>query len=150
MKGSIMNTITQSQPETQNQPHAVFPPAPPRASTEQDFESKGRTKGRRRLSSVQAEALHNAINNFSHANYITIFQGFMAKGIAFDDIHPRENVFTFNAWKALSRTVRKGEHGVRILTFVPCEKKDKETGKTSKFLRPKSTTVFHVSQTEEL
>jgi hypothetical protein len=39
MKGSIMNTITQSQPETQNQPHAVFPPAPPRASTEQDFES---------------------------------------------------------------------------------------------------------------
>ncbi len=34
-------------------------------------------------------------------NFPAIYRGFMAKGIAEADIKPRENVFTFNAWKAL-------------------------------------------------
>ena len=45
-------------------------------------------------------------------------QGFLTKGIAEADIKPRENVFTFNAWKALGRSVKRGEHGVRVMTFV--------------------------------
>jgi hypothetical protein len=51
-------------------------------------------------------------------NYSAIFQGFMAKGIAETDIKPRENVFTFHAWKALGRSVKRGEHGVKVVTFI--------------------------------
>jgi hypothetical protein len=92
-----------------------------------------------------AEALERARDNTSHTNYPAIYAGFAAKGIAEADIKPRENVFTFQAWKALGRSVKKGEHGVKVTTFV--EKKDRETDKVvSRY--PRTTTVFHISQTE--
>lgn len=100
---------------------------------------------------IQDRALSNAVGRQSTMNYAAIFEGFMEKGIPEDQINPRENVFTFNAWKALGRSVKKGEHGVKVITFVPCEGKDKAADgaevKTS-YRRPWTTTVFHVSQTE--
>ena len=85
-------------------------------------------------------------------NYPAIFEGFMAKGIAEADIKPRENVFTFHAWKALGRSVKRGEHGVRVVTFVECSgrERDPATGeeRVTTYRRPHSTTVFHISQTE--
>ena len=104
-------------------------------------------------SKVNAEALHRAVTNQSLSNYPAIYQGFVERGIAESDILPRENVFTYAAWKALGRQVKKGEHGVKICTFVPIESKEKNTDtgevevKTSS--RPRTTTVFHVSQTRE-
>ena len=89
-----------------------------------------------------AEALHRARIGHAMTNYPAIFDGFLAKGLRIDDIRPRENIFTFNAWRALGRTVRRGETGVKILTWIETEK----DGHTTR--RPKSTTVFHVSQTE--
>jgi len=99
---------------------------------------------------MQAEALSRATQGQSFANYTSIFEGFMRKGIPEQEIKPRENVFTFNAWKALGRYVRKGEHGVRVLTFIETEKEDKATGKKETSRRPWSSTVFHVSQTEAI
>ena len=94
------------------------------------------------------EALHNALTSPSMANYGAIFEGFQAKGIPFDEIKPRENVFTFHAWKALGRSVRKGEHGVKVCTWIPMSKKD-ENGEAQPIGRkPRMTTVFHVSQTD--
>ena len=90
------------------------------------------------------EALHRATTNQSFANYPAIITGFTEHGIPPEQIRPRENVFTFNAWRQLSRTVKKGEKGVQIVTWIPCEK-DGE-----KFVRPKTTTVFHVSQTQPI
>src|SRR5262249_11012014 len=93
----------------------------------------------------QQEALDRARDGLSDTNYPAIYAGFIAKGIAKADIEPRENVFTFNAWKALGRSVKKGEHGVKICTFV--ERRDKETSEVvSRY--PHTTTVFHISQTE--
>jgi antirestriction protein ArdC len=92
----------------------------------------------------QAQSLTNALQSQSVMNYAGIFEGFAAKGIPMDAIAPRENVFTYNAWLALGRQVRKGEHGVKVVTFIVCSKQDKKTG------RPWSTTVFHVSQTDEV
>lgn len=96
---------------------------------------------------VQNEALTRAVSGQSFSNYQPIFEGFMRKGIREQDIKPRENVFTYNAWKALGRQVRKGEHGVKCLTFITCEDKQDPT-KT--YRRPWSTTVFHVSQTDKI
>lgn len=103
-----------------------------------------------RKQEMEQQALTNAVSNQSMMNYAPIFAGFMAMGIPESAITPRENVFTYNAWRALGRQVRKGEHGVRVVTFVPCTKTDKATGEKESFRRPWSTTVFHVSQTEKM
>lgn len=97
---------------------------------------------------IRQQALRNAIEGESTANYAAIFEGFAAKGIPEDQVRPRENVFTFNAWKALGRFVRKGEHGVRVGTRVAYEATNEDTGKVERRSRPKATTVFHISQTE--
>ena len=99
---------------------------------------------------IQQEALSKAVSGQSFANYTAIFEGFMARGIPEADIKPRENVFTYNAWLALGRQVRKGEHGVKCITFVDLDKEDKDTHEKKHFRRPWTTTVFHISQTDEV
>ena len=111
--------------------------------------------------SLQAEALNRAMRGQSTSNLVAIVEGFKAKGVAEADILPRENVFTFWAWKALGRQVRKGEHGVRVTTWIESrnelrsDSRDRqsnvaadvaETNTRSRFSRP--VTVFHISQTE--
>jgi antirestriction protein ArdC len=96
------------------------------------------------------EALQRAISGQSYSNFPAIFQGFAAMGIPETEVKPRENVFTFEAWKALGRVVRRGEHGVRIVTFIECRRENKLTGEKEAFRRPWRTTVFHISQTEPL
>ena len=107
----------------------------------------------KRLSRSANEALDRATNGQALTNYPAIFEGFMARGIPEAQIKPRENVFTFQAWRALGRSVRKGEQGVRVVTFVLCESKqrDPSTGEETiaTYRRPHTTTVFHISQTEE-
>ena len=97
---------------------------------------------------TQSAALDRARSSNSTANFGAIYAGFTAKGIPFGDITPRVNVLTFNAWHALGRVVRKGEHGVRITTWVESTKINASGAPPASFRRPKTTTVFHVSQTD--
>src|SRR6516165_3937480 len=85
------------------------------------------TKGARR-EEMQQEALSRAISGQALTNWGAIFAGFTAKGIAESDIRPRENVFTYHAWRALGRQVRRGEHGVKVVTFVPGRGSDRTDG----------------------
>lgn len=103
-------------------------------------------------SAQQQTALSNARNGASLTNYATIIDGFAAKGIDPADIEPRVNVFTFGAWRALGRTVRRGEHGVRVVTWIATSERKDANGKVTKPAgkRPHSAAVFHVSQTEKL
>ena len=101
-------------------------------------------------SKQRQEALTRATSGQSCSNFPVIFAGFAAKGIPESEIHPRENVFTYDAWKALGRQVKRGEHGVRVLTFVACKKTDRTTGEEHAYRRPWRTTVFHVSQTDTI
>lgn len=93
------------------------------------------------------DALDRATANRSEANYSAIYSGFAKMGLS--DIQPRVNVFTYNAWKALGRCVSKGQHGVKVVTVIETEKHNKQ-GKLEKKRYPKTTTVFHISQTEKL
>jgi len=98
---------------------------------------------------LQEKALSRALQSLSMSNYPAIYLGFEAKGIAAEDIKPRENVFSLYAWKALGRQVRKGEHGVRIATVRKGEKiVNEETGEKVEFSSPWFVTVFHISQTD--
>jgi hypothetical protein len=98
---------------------------------------------------MREEALSRATIGQSLTNYPAIIAGFMAKGIPESEIQPRVNVFTFHAWKALGRSVKKGEHGVKVITVISCSGKKETEGETPKtFRRPWTTTVFHISQTE--
>ena len=113
---------------------------------------------------MQQEALDRAIGNQSTSNWGAIFAGFAAKGIPEADIRPRENVFTYHAWRALGRQVRRGEHGVRVITFVSVAGKDSkedvdgvatnDVDGTNKriggYRRPWGATVFHISQTDPI
>ncbi len=53
-----------------------------------------------------SEALTKAVSGTSVANYAKIIDGFTRKGIPEEEIKPRENVFTFKAWKALGLWLR--------------------------------------------
>ena len=101
---------------------------------------------------ARREALMRAVSGQTMSNYPAIFHGFIAKGIPESEIKPRQNVFTFEAWKAQGRYVRKGEHGVKVVTFIETKSKeiDKDTGEPKFIRRPWTTTVFHVSQTEAM
>jgi hypothetical protein len=82
-------------------------------------------------------------------NWGAIFAGFKAKGIPEAEIKPRENVFTFNAWRALGRTVRRGEHGVKVETWIEREAVDPDDPQKHYQTRHhRYTTVFHITQTE--
>ncbi len=98
---------------------------------------------------IQQQALSRAVAGQKLTNYPAIFDGFLEKGIPAAEIRPRENVFTFNAWKALGRTVRKGEHGVKVVTVIECTKKLGDNIELP-VTKPRTTTVFHVSQTDPL
>jgi antirestriction protein ArdC len=93
-----------------------------------------------------SEALARATQSASMSNYANIYAGFAEKGIA--DVRPRENVFTYAAWQALGRQVKKGEHGVHCVTWVPMTKKDANGEAQPIGRKPRGTTLFHVSQTE--
>lgn len=99
---------------------------------------------------VQSQAYSRAVGNSSARNYATIISGFVARGISADDITPRVNVFTYNAWKSQGRQVRKGEHGVKILTWIPIPGKKDDDGNVKIKVRPRNAVVFHVSQTDEV
>lgn len=107
-------------------------------------------------SEMQAEALARATQGQSLANYPTIFEAFMERGILEGDIHPRENVLTYQAWRAKGRQVRKGEKGVPVITWIdlpPKEDKNKKPGEISADdLTPrrasKKAYVFHITQTD--
>lgn len=96
-------------------------------------------------SAIQQEALDRAQTSNSVANLPAIFAAFAERGIT--DIQPRVNVFTFHAWRALGRTVRRGEKGVRVITWVPMTKKTDAGDATAIGKRPRAAYVFHVSQT---
>jgi len=104
------------------------------------------------ISQSRLESLKRAVSGQSFSNFPAIFQGFSARGIPESEIKPRENVFTFEAWKALGRVVRRGEHGVKIVTLIESksEEIDEDTGEPKSIRRPWTTTVFHISQTELL
>jgi hypothetical protein len=95
---------------------------------------------------ISLESLNRAKQGDSLVNYPAIIKGFIEKGVNPLDIKPRENIFTYNAWQALKRQVRKGETGVKCVTWIDTETKD--TGKPSKLVRPVS--VFHISQTDPI
>ena len=97
----------------------------------------------------QVEALSRAVSGLSLGNYPAIYAGFVAKGIPETAIKPRENVFTYQAWRALGRQVRRGEHGVKVVTFVEMAKENKETGEKQSFRRPRKTEENHRSVCRE-
>jgi hypothetical protein len=106
---------------------------------------------------IQQEALSRAVGGQTLSNWPAILAGFIAKGIPEQDIRPRENVFTYNAWRALGRQVRRGEHGVKVTTFIPVRDKEspqdggeEQTSRPRRTSRPWTATVFHVSQTDPI
>lgn len=127
--------------------------------------AKSRThKPRMSREQAGAQSLRNAVCGSSLANLPAIFEGFAAMGIPADEVRPRENVFTYHAWRALGRQVRKGVHGVKVVTWIegkvaagagdaaPAREagQDQGEGGARGFRFSRTTTVFHLSQTDPI
>ena len=56
---------------------------------------------------------------------------------------------TFRQARTIGRTVKKGEHGIRLVRIVKVDKKNAQ-GKIEKKPAPKYFTVFNFTQTEEM
>jgi hypothetical protein len=118
------------------------------------FRRMGRRARGERRAELQAESLSRARGGGSMANYAPILVGFSAMGIPEEEIRPRENVFTFNAWRALGRTVKRGEKGVKVVTWITTDGKSVQ-GENGEEKKPggklcRSVAVFHISQTVPL
>lgn len=87
---------------------------------------------------------NKAVSGASIMNDLKVISYFETQGIL---AHPRQDVFTFGVWKhKFNRVVKRGQKGVKITTFIPRE--NKTNGKKQVF--PRTVSVFHYSQTEEL
>jgi len=59
--------------------------------------------------------------------------------------------FTYNRWQAQGFQVQKGEHGIKLTTYVPITKTDKETGERVVVgKRPRTTSVFCRCQVKKI
>ena len=124
-----------------------------------------RKTNRRRLTPAERaaserDALERGTRSAPNSNDMVVFLSLHAKGIPYGDIEtfgPQQNVRTFKAWRALGRTVRRGEHGVHLTVWQPLDTKpeseltesDEKTLKRRR-CRMANAVVFHVSQTDEL
>lgn len=112
---------------------------------------KKRTQRRRRPTVTAQEALERIQSNPSEANYAAVISGFAARGIPVQDIKPKENVLTFNAWIAKGRRINKGESSVKITTWTPINSKKNDDDEAK---RPRLTlrrcALFHISQTHPI
>ena len=98
---------------------------------------------------LQQQALDRAKNGISLRNDVAVIQAFAQRGIT---ARPRVDTFTYAAWKALDRQVRRGEHGVKITTWIPIDAKTDASGEVTcpAGVRPKIASVFHVSPTDTI
>ena len=143
---------TRFNPFTSNESPVVSDRTGPQAAPRKSRAGKKHPRRKRPPLSAE-EALARAQSGLSLANYPAIFAGFKAKGLPESEIRPRENVFTFKAWIAQGRRVKKGEHGVKVVSVIETpikEEVDPESGQVAVITkrRPWTSTVFHVSQTE--
>lgn len=74
-----------------------------------------------------------------------VIMAFVDADVPPTDIEPRVNVLTFKAWKAKGRQVAKGAMSVRVTVWIKKDSKGTEDGKRKMF--PKTTSLFHASQT---
>lgn len=112
--------------------------------------AKTRRQRKPKTSEHYMEALARARAGCSPTNTMIVLTEMQTRG--FTDVRPYENVLTFDAWRGAGRTVKRGEHGTKITVFVPMEvaETDERTGetKTKTITRPRTSVVFHVSQTD--
>ncbi len=127
--------------------------------------TKQRTRRRRpKLSEEQRQernlqALGRARLQESEQNDDAVREACLAAGIPADDIIPRENVLTYNAWQAAGRQVQRGQKAIKCTIFLPIRPKDidleapppapGENAERQRF-RKATISLFHISQTDEI
>lgn len=84
---------------------------------------------------------------YSVGNALTVKVALEERGCSCE---PYADVFTFNRWRAQGRTVRKGEHGIKLPIIVRGEKVDADTGERSGFSMRRASFVFCRCQTDKL
>ena len=109
----------------------------------------------RKTSEDPAAALQRIQTGQFGGNDVLVIEAFADAGIPPEEVDPRNNVLTFNAWEALNRRVAKGAISVRVTVWMPIDGKGKagegekqDDGKPApRGMRPRSARLFHEWQT---
>jgi hypothetical protein len=114
------------------------------------------TRRRSKSSESPQEALARIQSMQFGRNDLLVITAFSEAGIPPEQVDPRHNVLTFNAWKALGRRVAKGAKSIGVTVWIPINgKKDEPQAETDddgeakkkQGMRPKLTRLFHEWQT---
>ena len=87
-----------------------------------------------------------SFTGYSMANALIVAAAAAKRGC---QCQPYEDWFTYKRWLAQGYQVKRGEHGVRLSTFVEMTKTDDDGNKTIIGKRPWRSTVFCRCQVEE-
>jgi hypothetical protein len=122
--------------------------------------SRRTRKGKNGSAESAADALARIQASENEANYPAVISAFVARGIPAEQVLPRENVFTYRAWQAKGRQVKRGEKSVKIDVWIEYDKKGEKgengapatgpDGRPERGRARRSVAVFHISQTEPI
>jgi hypothetical protein len=122
------------------------------------------TKPRRKLTETErADRNNDALDRGSrckpNSNDLPVVAEFGLRGIPEQDIRtcsPDQNVYTYDAWQALKRQVRKGEKSVRCTVWIPMKIKGRPDAIVKRLqedhtsARRHNACLFRVSQTDAM
>ena len=104
-------------------------------------------------------SLSNATRFQPISNDVPVISEFATRGIPENEIitlEPGQNVFTYNAWQAKGRQVRKGEKSVSCTVWISVVVKGDPNAITESKRKDRTrsrmhhASLFHVSQTDEI
>lgn len=104
-------------------------------------------KKEKKVSEKMTAAQARTFNTHSQENAAILEAAAALRGC---DCRPYVDWFTYNRWQAQDQQVQRGEHGVKILTWIETEKKDKKTGEVKRELKPRRATVFCRCQVKKM
>lgn len=126
--------------------------------------TKPRRKSRRRLTDDERRernenSLISASRTAPNSNDLPVIAEFGLRGIEAEDCHTfgwNQNVFTYNAWQAQDRQVRKGEKSVRCTVWIPVVVKGRPESNIERLRkdhtrsRMSTACLFHITQTDQI
>lgn len=103
----------------------------------------------------QCEALERGRRYRVGGNDLRVITEFQGRGMNPHDIEtfgPDQNVWTYDAWQALGRQVRKGEKSVRITVYGSYESKERNEKTGEPIIKSCRSTacLFHITQTDAI
>ena len=100
------------------------------------------------MTQKMTETQARTFDGHSTANETIVLMELAAKGCT--SCEPYKDIFTYRRWQAQGFQVQKGEHGIKLTTYIPIHKTDDDGKQVQTGRRPRTTTVFCACQVKPI